>query len=115
MDLEKLTATMIDFLFRQRRKYTVVKRDRLSIKEKLNYLKENLEVGQKVTLLELLQEDGDGEKADNVVITFISLLELARLQRLVIFQNEDRGTVYIEVVKSLADFDIETANGIEDE
>ncbi|OUR98751.1 hypothetical protein A9Q84_04890 [Halobacteriovorax marinus] len=114
MDLEKLTLSMMDFMFRQRRKYTVVKRDRLSIKEKLVFLKKHLDVGQKTTLQDLLDKDG-GENKDNKVITFISLLELARLQRLEVFQNEDLGSVYVSVVKSLSDFDVTQANGFEDE
>jgi len=124
MDLNSLTMTMIDFLFRQRRKYTVVKRDRLSIKEKLKFLKSNLKVGEQVTfdtLLELngqpdLTEAGEAkDPTDNIVITFISLLELARLKRINVFQNEDRSTIYVNVVRSLEDFDVEQANGFEDE
>lgn len=119
MDLNSLTMTMVDFLFRQRRKYTVVKRDRLSIKEKLKFLKDNLKLGEQVTFDALLEQNGmtqDGEDAtDNVVITFISLLELARLKRVNVFQNEDRSTIYVNVVRSLDDFDVEQANGFEDE
>lgn len=133
MDLEKLTDTMIDFIFRQNRKYTVVKRDRLSIKEKLEFLKSYLSVGQKTNLEELLENDSnsriatttgestakvsaDGKNTiDNVVITFISLLELARLKRLEIFQNENFGQVYVDVVRSLDDFDVTQADGFEDE
>jgi segregation and condensation protein A len=124
MDLNSLTMTMVDFLFRQRRKYTVVKRDRLSIKEKLKFLKSNLKVGEQTTFDSLLEQDGnfksgtDGENKepiDNIVITFISLLELARLKRINVFQNEDRSTIYVNVVRSLEDFDVEQANGFEDE
>ena len=115
MDLEKLTLAMVEYIFKQKRKYTVVKRDRLSIKEKLKYLKQRLKVGEKITLMELLDQDGDAESIDNIVITFISLLELGRLQRLKVFQNEDRGTIYVEVTKSLEDFDVESANGFEEE
>ncbi len=130
MDQNALIMTMVDFLFRQRRKYTVVKRDRLSIKEKLVFLKSNLKLGEQRTLDELLNldnksklnQDTDGEEMDpekvrsnNVVITFISLLELARLKRIEVFQNEDRSTVYINVVRSLEDFDVEQANGFEEE
>lgn len=114
MDLDKLTLSMVDFLFRENRKYTVVKRDRLSIKEKLNFLKTRLTMGSKSNLEELIEQDG-GRTTDNVVITFISLLELARLKRISIFQNESFGSVYIDVVKSLEDFDIEQANGFEEE
>lgn len=130
MDQNALIMSMVDFLFRQRRKYTVVKRDRLSIKEKLVFLKSNLKVGEQRTLDELLSldnksklnQDADDNEMDpekvrsnNIVITFISLLELARLKRIEVFQNEDRSTVYINVVKSLEDFDVEQANGFEEE
>lgn len=130
MDQNALIMSMVDFLFRQRRKYTIVKRDRLSIKEKLVFLKSNLKVGEQRTLDELLSldnksklnQDADGEEMDpekvrsnNVVITFISLLELARLKRIEVFQNEDRSTVYVNVVRSLEDFDVEQANGFEEE
>ena len=122
MDLNSFTLAMVDFLFRQRRKFTIVKRDRLSIKEKLQFLKSNLKVGDQTTLDVLLEQDGNPDSTDevkdptdNIVITFISLLELARLQRIAVFQNEDRSTIYINVVKSLEDFDVEQANGFEDE
>jgi segregation and condensation protein A len=122
MDLNSFTLAMVDFLFRQRRKYTVVKRDRLSIKEKLQFLKSNLKVGDQTTFDALLEQDGNPSESDeikdpsdNIVITFISLLELARLHRIAVFQNEDRSTIYINVVKSLEDFDVEQANGFDDE
>lgn len=119
MDLNSLTMTMVDFLFRQRRKYTVVKRDRLSIKEKLKFLKSNLKLGEQTTFDTLLEMNGNSEDGkdptDNIVITFISLLELSRLQRINVFQNEDRSTIYVNVVRSLEDFDVEQANGFEDE
>lgn len=123
MELEKLTDTMIDFIFRQNRKYTVVKRDRLSIKEKLQFLKDYLQVGQKTNLDELLEKDtttkdsdeGESHSIDNVVITFISLLELARLKRVQIFQNDTNGNIYVDVVKSLEDFDVTQADGFDSE
>lgn len=114
MDLDQLTEAMKDFIFKQRRKYTVVRRDRLSIKEKLQFLKHNLKEGEKSLFTNLLSEKGL-EDTDDVVITFISLLELARLKRVEVFQNEDRGEIYVSVVKSLQDFDVESANGFEEE
>lgn len=129
MDQNALIMAMVDFLFRQRRKYTVVKRDRLSIKEKLVFLKNNLKIGEQRTFDELLgldnrakiqdiesgKEEPEKQHIDNVVITFISLLELARLKRIEVFQNEDRSTIYVNVVKSLEDFDVDQANGFEEE
>ncbi len=114
VEMDKLTEAMIDIMIRERRKYTVLKRDRLSIKEKLVFLKEYLGQGKSTHLEELIEKNG-GPGIDNTVITFISLLELARLKKIKIFQNEAKGNVYIDVVGTLADFNVESADGFEEE
>lgn len=113
LDLQQLTETMMDLIRREKRKYTVVKRDRLSIKEKLIRLKSMLKIGDTTQFDKLLDENETG--IIDKVITFISLLELARLKKLQIYQNEDKGSIYIEVKESLDSFDPETANGFEPE
>jgi segregation and condensation protein A len=113
IDLHQLTETMIDLIRREKKKYAVVKRDRLSIKEKLVKLKSLLKQGETTQFDKLLDENETG--IIDKVITFISLLELARLKKLQIFQNEDKGSIYIEVKESLDSFDPETANGFEPE
>lgn len=113
IDLQVVTATMMDLIRRERRKYTVVKRDRLSIKEKLIHLKETLKIGE-TTEFDRLLDQQDGSVIDKV-ITFISLLELARLKKLSIFQNENLGTIYVEVSEDLSSFDVNTADGFEPE
>lgn len=114
IELEKLTEAMMDLIIKDKRKYTVLKRDRLSIKEKLQFLKSHLTVGERFDFENLLEIDGE-PGIDNIVITFISLLELARLKKITVFQNENFGNIYVNVSKSLDDFDIETANGFEEE
>lgn len=112
MELSALNEVMIDFMRREKRKYTVVKRDRLSIKEKLTELKNNLATGTQTTMDKLI----DWEKGkEEVVITFISLLELARLKKLEIFQNEKDSSIYVNVKDSLESFDVSTADGFEPE
>jgi segregation and condensation protein A len=113
IDLQQLTESMMDIIRREKKKYTVVKRDRLSIKEKLIRLKTMLKEGETTQFDRLLDENETG--IIDKVITFISLLELARLKKLQIFQNEDKGSIYIEVKESLDSFDPETANGFEPE
>ena len=71
MDLQSLTNVMVDIIRQEKRKYTVVKRDRLSIKEKLIQLKNNLSVGSQTTMDKLINWE---KGKDEVVITFISLL-----------------------------------------
>ena len=113
IDLQQLTETMMDLIRREKKKYAIVKRDRLSIKEKLVRLKSMLKEGETTLFDKLLDENETG--IIDKVITFISLLELARLKKLQIFQNEDKGSIYIEVKESLDSFDPETANGFEPE
>lgn len=113
IDLQQLTETMMDLIRREKKKYTVVKRDRLSIKEKLIRLKSMLKEGETTQFDKLLDENDVGIM--DKVITFISLLELARLKKLEIYQNEDLGNIYIDVKESLESFDPETANGFEPE
>jgi len=114
IDLQVLTATMMDLIRREKRKYTVVKRDRLSIKEKLIFLKENLKTGETTQFDTLLAQGEDASIIDKV-ITFISLLELARLKKLQVYQNEAMGTIYVEVKEDLSSFDVNTADGFEPE
>jgi len=112
MSLDAITEVMIDFLRREKRKYTVVKRDKLSIKEKLTELKKRLTLGTKTTLTDLIN---DHTSRDETVITFISLLELARLNKLEIFQNEETSEIYVDVINGLDSFDVETADGFDPE
>lgn len=119
MDMDKLTISMVELIQKNKRKYTVVTRDRLSIKEKLNFLKSYLQKGVQSNFDEILIKDDSVEEQDrdvtNVIITFISLLELARLNKIRIFQNEDSEKIYIDVTSDFKDFDIELADGFEDE
>ena len=112
IDLQQLTETMMDLIRREKKKYTVVKRDRISSKEQLIHLKTMLKIGETTQFDSLLQSETE---IIDKVITFISLLELARLKKLQIFQNEDKGNIYIEVKESLDSFDPETANGFDPE
>lgn len=113
VDLSKLTAAMIDIIQREKRNYTVVKRDRLSIKGKLMFLKDFLNEGDRTDFDKLLEVDGS-RVLDNMLITFISILELSRLQKISIFQNEPCGNIYLDVLKSLKDFDIDQADGFDE-
>lgn len=112
IDLQNLTGAMIDILKREKRKYTVVKRDKISIKEKLIELKKRLAIGSETTLEDLINRE---KGTDEIVITFISLLELARLSKLRISQDESQGSITVSVVGSIDDLDVESANGFDAE
>ena len=131
MDLNELTLSMMELLQKQRKKYKVVKRDRLSIKEKLEFLKKILILHERTSLSEVLEKDKmanpdvypEGASDDakcavrrgNRVVTFISLLEMARLRRVRLSQGKAFSDIYIDVTKDLTDFNVDVANGFEDE
>ena len=114
IDLSKLSLAMIEVLQKGRRKFTVVKRDRISIKEKLEFFRDYLQQGQTLDFDEMLQVNG-GKEIANIVITFISVLELARWKKLDLFQNGESGKIYVTVLDSLKDFNVEMADGFIDE
>lgn len=114
VELDILVGSMIELMQKERKKYTVIKRDRLSIKEKLIFLKEHLKFGEQTDFALLVEKAGENS-IENIVITFISLLELARLHRIEISQNESMSDIFIKVTKSLEDFNPEQANGFDEE
>lgn len=111
-DLSKLTLAMIDFIKKEKKKYTAVKRDRYSIKEKLVQLKDKLKLGESYTLSDVLVTADDIKE---LVITFISLLELARLRKIQLFQNEKNAAVYFQIMEDLSKFNVDLADGFDAE
>lgn len=112
MEMSDLTSVMIDYLKKQRRRVHVVAKEKLSIKNKLIYLKKLLVKGKKFLFKDLLESAN--EKTQEIVMTFISILELARLQKLEVFQAENSEEIHVDVIGSLKDFDVNQADGFED-
>ena len=106
MSLEKLLTAMITVIEREKRQYTVIKRDRLTMKEKLSFLKNILKKGME-TDFEALLGKTTSTTVQNIVVTFISLLELARLEKVTVSQEEHCGNITVRVEESLDDFDID--------
>ena len=108
VELQKLTQSMMDLMSKQEKSYTVVERDRFSIREKLRSLKDQLAGNAQHDFNDLLElTKGKDTETGNKVITFLSLLELARLGWVGLFQNEARKTIYIRVLRPLEHFDID--------
>lgn len=118
MDLQEIILSMMDLIQKERKKYKVVKRDRLSIREKLQFLKTLLRVGKQTSFFDIMKDESiseeDKKSRGNTVITFISLLEMARLRRIKLFQNESFSNIYVDVIKDLADFNVDVADGFEE-
>jgi len=108
IDLEKLTTTMMDLLSKQKRQYKAVKRDRISIKEKLVTFKERL-IKDTTYLFDELLQNGEEKRIDDIIITFISVLELAKLKKVSLYQNEERSNIYIKILEKISDQDVSLA------
>ena len=120
MDVQELIRVTIELLRKDKRKYQVVKGEKVSIKEKLAFLKTLLKKGEQESFFGILEKDtklkqDHHDRSGHMVITFISLLELARLNKISIFQNKKCGNIFIHVLESLKDFDVDVATGFEPE
>ena len=114
IDLTELTGAMIDHISREKRKIKIVKKEKISIKSKLVELKDFLKQGVVVKFFDLLKGKNE-DTLTNKIVTFISLLELARLKKVDVIQNEDKGDIYVNVNEELEDFNVELADGFEPE
>ncbi|MDH4468620.1 MAG: segregation/condensation protein A [Bacteriovoracaceae bacterium] len=110
MTINDLTMAMVDWIRKDKRKFALMKKDRTSIKDKLVYLKDKLIVGAQIFFHDILQKSDD---ISDIVVTFISLLELSRLGRVSIMQNQDNGYITINTLNELSQLDIESANGFD--
>ena len=76
-------------------------------------MKKFLQLGDEKSLREIIDHIGKKEKID-IIIAFISILELARLEGLSI-SNEDTSEIYLRVVSALDNFDVREADGFDGE
>ena len=119
-EIQELANMWIELLRREKSKYQVVKKDQLSIKEKLVFLKTLLQQGEQTNFFEVIargiEQGGHGDqRRGHAIVTFISLLELARLKKIALFQNKQFSNIFIDVLEPLHNFDVSAANGFEPE
>lgn len=74
------------------KKYGEIKRDRISIEEKISHINKLLNKNNKITFEELID---DFEDKQEVIATFLALLELLRLKSILVKQNVNFGEIYI--------------------
>jgi segregation and condensation protein A len=110
LELNQLTEVMIDYFKRSARAFKVVSKEKISIQEKLLFLKGYLKQGENYDFDTVLRQDGE-MCVENIIVTFISFLELARLGLVQVFQNEEDSKLYIHVQESLETFNLDNANG----
>ncbi|MBP9674943.1 MAG: segregation/condensation protein A [Bacteriovoracaceae bacterium] len=116
LELSTLTSAYMDILRRESRKFVVMQKETMSISKKLEVIKRFMPQGKRTDFFTLLGLEGEGIGVrKEKILTFISLLELARLKKISLFQNEDFGNIYIDVLDDLSEFNTSLADGFENE
>ncbi len=124
LELDLLIKAYLELLSKNKRGISIIAKDKISIKDKIIFFKSFLIKGQTVNFIDIVEastppsaysKDSNDikELVSNVIVTFISLLELARLNRISLFQNSDRGEIYIKVLTDLTNFNMNLADGFE--
>ncbi|MGE4234613.1 MAG: ScpA family protein [Bacteriovoracia bacterium] len=108
LDITGLTLAFQDVLKRSRHRSQVVIREPTSIPERIAELGKLLLPNEMTEFASLMSEE---PTRSEIVVTFIALLELARLKKIKIFQHEIFGSIYIQLVASLDTFDPTLATG----
>lgn len=111
MNVTQLATTLQDLLIRERRRANIVmKKETVSLAMKIEEFARRLQPHQ-VTALESLV--ADVKTRGEWVVAFLASLELSRLKKLRIHQNETFAPIYVELLEALIHFDTRQAQGFE--
>ncbi|MBC7397831.1 MAG: segregation/condensation protein A [Bdellovibrionales bacterium] len=109
MSVSTLATTYQDLLIReQRRARIVMKKETVSLAEKIS------EFGRKLTVNQLTRLDtliSDVNTRGEWVVGFLASLELSRLKKIKIYQEKPFDPIFIELLEIMIDFDARQASG----
>lgn len=110
MDVTSLALTYQDMLARARKRKTILKKETVSLASRITEFGYKLKLGE-VTEMEKLM--GPIPDKPEKVVTFLASLELARLRKLKVYQQEVYAKIYVELLESLEDFNTQLATGFD--
>lgn len=111
MNVSQIAMTYQDLLIReQRRARVVMKKETVSLSEKLKEMGRILTKGQLTDLTHLIS---DKAIRGDWVVSFLATLELSRLKKVKIHQNQVFDPIFLELVEDIIDFDVSQAQGFE--
>lgn len=89
-----------DMIVRQRRRKTVLKKETVSVSEKIRDYATKLPIGETV---EMRQTMSERPERGEWVVSLLASLELAKLKKLQVFQNQAYEAIFLKLLSSLAD------------
>lgn len=110
VDISNLTVVFQDVLKRSRKRSKVIIREPISLQERIIQLASILKVNEMTEFGSIFSADPERFE---VIVTFIALLEISRLKKLKIYQNETFGTIYLTLTSPIDVNDPTIASGFQ--
>lgn len=110
MNITDLAVTYQEMLVRQRKRTHVLRKETVSIADKIRDFSELLAPLERIEFRKLLSEFPTQAE---IVATFLASLELARLKKMRIYQEGVYSMIFLELLESLAGFDLQLATGFD--
>ncbi|HTL12848.1 MAG TPA: ScpA family protein, partial [Bdellovibrionota bacterium] len=107
MGIDDLALAYQEALIQQRRKTKVLKKETVSVAETIRDFADRLDVGRPTDLRSLL---GDTPTVPRVVVGFLAGLELAKLKKMRLHQNEVYDPIYLELLENIRAIRLELAS-----
>ncbi len=110
MNISDLAVTYQDICLRARKRTQVLKKETVSIQDKIMEFENRLPIGKRVEIKTLLSLT---PSRPEIVATFLAALELGRLKKMRLYQEIVYAEIYLELIETLKDFDKKLASGFD--
>ncbi len=110
MDVTGLAITFQDLLVKERKRTTILKKETVSLAEKITDFGDRMEVGKLTGLRALLR---DPNSRPETVVSFLASLELGRLKKMRLHQEKVYEEIYVELLESIKGFNTDLARGFD--
>jgi segregation and condensation protein A len=112
LDITSLATGYQDMLVRQRKRTQILKKETVSLSDKILEFSSKLTLNKPMDMRQLLSEN---PMKPEVVVTFLASLELSRLKKMRLHQEGTYTAIMLELLQALHDFDLQLAVGFESE
>lgn len=110
MNITQLAMGFQDMLVRARKRVRILKKETVSLTDKIVEFGAKLEVGRLIEMRSLVSALGSRPE---VVVTFLASLELSRLRKLRVHQEGTYQPIYLELLRRIEAQDLSVATGFD--
>lgn len=110
MNFTDLALCYQDAITRERKRKHVLKKETVSLTDKIMEFSTRLRVGEMTEMRALISDLGSRPET---VVTFLASLELSRLKKMRLYQQETYREIYLELIEALEGFNLQLASGFD--